>query len=153
MKQVVLMRGLPGSGKSYLAKRLIKNYKNGVIISTDDFFVVNGEYQWSYKFLSEAHKWCQGLFFRELFLSTPYIIVDNTFIKPWETFAYIEACVKHGYEWNIEESRTSWANDPEECFDRCTHNVPLSTIQKMKDDKITLAKMKKEITSKLKLDK
>lgn len=39
-KRLVLMRGLPGSGKSTLAKKI--SNKAGLILSTDDFFMVNG---------------------------------------------------------------------------------------------------------------
>jgi NEDD4-binding protein 2 len=38
--KLILMRGLPGSGKSTLAKKLAG--ENGVIYSTDDFFMKNG---------------------------------------------------------------------------------------------------------------
>lgn len=36
------MRGLPGSGKSTKAKKIAGEL--GVIYSTDDFFMVNGQY-------------------------------------------------------------------------------------------------------------
>jgi adenylate kinase family enzyme len=36
-KKMIIMRGLPGSGKSYKAKKLAQA-ENGVIYSTDDFF-------------------------------------------------------------------------------------------------------------------
>lgn len=39
-KKLILMRGLPGSGKSTLAKKLAG--ANGVVYSTDDFFMVKG---------------------------------------------------------------------------------------------------------------
>jgi adenylate kinase family enzyme len=39
-KKLFLMRGLPGSGKSTLAKNLAG--ANGVVYSTDDFFMVKG---------------------------------------------------------------------------------------------------------------
>jgi len=39
-KKLFIMRGLPGSGKSTLAKNLAVT--NGVVYSTDDFFMVKG---------------------------------------------------------------------------------------------------------------
>ena len=36
------MRGLPGSGKSTLARKIAD--KTGLVYSTDDFFMINGEY-------------------------------------------------------------------------------------------------------------
>lgn len=38
------MRGLPGSGKSTTAKKLAGS--EGVVYSTDDFFMVKGKYQY-----------------------------------------------------------------------------------------------------------
>lgn len=43
------MRGVPGSGKSTKAKKLAGS--NGVIYSTDDFFMKNGEYIYDVKFI------------------------------------------------------------------------------------------------------
>ena len=52
-KKLVLMRGLPGSGKSTLAKKIAGN--QGVIYSTDDFFIVKGEYKYDPKMIGQYH--------------------------------------------------------------------------------------------------
>jgi adenylate kinase family enzyme len=44
------MRGLPGSGKSTLAKVLAGEH--GLVYSTDDFFIQNGEYKFDSKMLT-----------------------------------------------------------------------------------------------------
>lgn len=43
------MRGVPGSGKSTKAKKLAGNA--GYIFSTDDFFIVKGEYVYDPKMI------------------------------------------------------------------------------------------------------
>jgi len=46
-RKCVIMRGLPGSGKSYLAKKIASEWKDGesVVLSTDDYFMnEKGEY-------------------------------------------------------------------------------------------------------------
>jgi adenylate kinase family enzyme len=43
------MRGLPGSGKSTKAKKIAGEH--GVIYSTDDFFMVNGQYVYDVKMI------------------------------------------------------------------------------------------------------
>lgn len=48
-KKLVIMRGLPGSGKSTLAKKIAGN--SGVVYSTDDFFMVNGQYVYDSKMI------------------------------------------------------------------------------------------------------
>jgi NEDD4-binding protein 2 len=52
-KKLVLMRGMPGSGKSTLAKKLAG--QGGVIYSTDDFFMKNGQYVYDPKMIGEYH--------------------------------------------------------------------------------------------------
>lgn len=48
------MRGLPGSGKSTKAKKIAGN--EGVIYSTDDFFMINGKYTYDPKLIGENHE-------------------------------------------------------------------------------------------------
>ena len=43
------MRGLPGSGKSTKARKIAGQF--GVVYSTDDFFMVNGEYKFDPKMI------------------------------------------------------------------------------------------------------
>ena len=45
------MRGLPGSGKSTKAKKIAGDV--GVIFSTDDFFMVDGQYKFDPKMIEE----------------------------------------------------------------------------------------------------
>lgn len=52
-KELVLMRGLPGSGKSTKAKKIAGNV--GVVYSTDDFFMVNGKYMYDSKLIGDNH--------------------------------------------------------------------------------------------------
>jgi len=48
------MRGIPGSGKSTTAKKLAG--ETGKIHSTDNYFMVDGVYQFNPKNLSENHE-------------------------------------------------------------------------------------------------
>jgi adenylate kinase family enzyme len=48
------MRGVPGSGKSTKAKKLAGT--SGVVYSTDDFFMKNGEYVYDVKMIVEYHE-------------------------------------------------------------------------------------------------
>ncbi|CAI9600369.1 unnamed protein product [Staurois parvus] len=58
-KVLILLRGAPGSGKSTLARMLLEQHPTGVILSTDDYFDQNGQYQYDKNCLSEAHDWNQ----------------------------------------------------------------------------------------------
>lgn len=135
MKKLILIRGLSGSGKSTLAGHIIENSDLDFIASTstDDFFMVDGEYKFDPSLLSLAHTWNQAnvvVFMRHSF---NIIIVPNTFSQWWEAEPYVKYAKKYGYEVEVLEPATSWAKDAEECFKRNTHGVPLETIKKMID--------------------
>ena len=50
---LVLMRGLPGSGKSTKANKIAG--EKGIVYSTDDFFMVDGKYVYDVKMIGEYH--------------------------------------------------------------------------------------------------
>ena len=80
--KLVIMRGVPGSGKSYKAKNLAQD-GNGVVYSTDDFFEVNGKYVFDGSKIGEYHKQNQLRTAQAMKQDLPLIIVDNTNIKLW----------------------------------------------------------------------
>ncbi|XP_068840689.1 NEDD4-binding protein 2-like 1 isoform X4 [Capricornis sumatraensis] len=59
-KHLYLLRGLPGSGKTTLARQLQHDFPRALIFSTDDFFFrEDGAYEFNPDFLEEAHEWNQ----------------------------------------------------------------------------------------------
>jgi predicted kinase len=147
-KKLVLIQGLPGSGKSTLAEKIAKD-SNGKIFTTDEFFMVDGEYRFEYKFISAAHKWNMGRAAQAMFLGEPLIVVPNTNLQDWELLPYVEVATDAGYEVEILEPKTKWKNDVQECANRNTHGVPLATIEKMAAKKETVKQMKDSISTKL----
>jgi adenylate kinase family enzyme len=53
-KTLILMRGLPGSGKSTKAKILAG--EKGLVFSTDDFFMVGDKYVFDPQMIGEYHE-------------------------------------------------------------------------------------------------
>ncbi|XP_056892886.1 NEDD4-binding protein 2 isoform X2 [Takifugu flavidus] len=128
---LVLLRGAPGSGKSTLARALMEHNPGAVILSTDDYFTHNGDYQFNPNALGDAHesnhKRAKEAFQRG---SNP-IIIDNTNLQGWEMRPYVIQAVKHGYKVLFREPDTWWRYKPRELMRRTTHDVPLETIRHM----------------------
>lgn len=85
---VIVMRGLPGSGKSSLIQRLISlrpfkeikfpGKEDISICSADDFFMqVDGSYLFNHNLLSNAHSTCQIKFIEAMDRNVHTIFVDN----------------------------------------------------------------------------
>jgi len=97
-RNLILLRGVSGAGKSTVAELFI----DATIISTDDFFMVDGEYQFDANSLVENHLKCTAK--AELAMNTAHaedamhtLIVHNTFTKNWEMQPYLVLADKYGY--------------------------------------------------------
>lgn len=101
--KLILMRGVSGSGKSTLARKLSEEIVGAVIYSTDDFFMVNGEYRFDPKRLGEYHGHNVRCTEDAMVEKRPCIIVDNTNTQAWEMKPYVELAVTHGYTVKIVE--------------------------------------------------
>ena len=129
-KVMFLMRGISGSGKSTRAKEL---GKGGAVFSTDDFFMVNGEYKYDPKQIGRAHDWNIGRVGYAAEKGISPIVVDNTNVEAWHMRPYADLAQQHGYKVEIIEPQTPWSFDAAELAKRNTHGVPLEVIQKMID--------------------
>lgn len=80
----VIMRGLPGSGKSSLAQQIIeetvKNAKDH-IVSADNFFMQRGVYRYDSSKIEQAHNEAQQMFAQKASLGYSPLIVDNTNVE------------------------------------------------------------------------
>ena len=125
---VVLMRGLPGSGKNYFINR---NYLSPVVCEADEYFVRDGIYEFNQETLGAAHRYCLKKFLKALLRRDPLIVLANTNIVYSEMREYIEYANEAGYIIRLQEPETDWKSNPESCFARNIHGVPLETIQAM----------------------
>ncbi|KAJ8342628.1 hypothetical protein SKAU_G00325560 [Synaphobranchus kaupii] len=83
------MRGLPGSGKTHLARHMMENYGNsGEVLSTDDYFI-NGRYYFDYSRLKWAHERNQERAEEAMNNGVHPIIIDNTNITRRDMKPYI----------------------------------------------------------------
>jgi len=133
-KELILMRGLPGSGKSTKAKSLAGDF--GQVFSTDDYFCLNeeNEYRFDATLLHKAHKWNQRRSLAAMTANIPIVVIDNTNTTVRELrshLPHIELARQLGYTVRIEESDTEWRFRANELFARGSHNVPQAHIEKM----------------------
>lgn len=134
MRKLLIMRGLPGSGKSTIVRLMATLFGEiqPVICSADDYFVNQyGQYIFDKSKLGEAHAQCKEEVEDAMKCDSPWIIVDNTNTTYQEIKPYLIMAEDNGYEVDFQEADTDLS--VEECFKRNTHGVPLETIQRMKD--------------------
>ena len=119
MKELFLLRGLPGAGKSTLAKSL-----GGMHMEADKYFEYEGKYEFDASKLKEAHAWCQNAVSVWMGNSVEKIVVSNTFTQTWEMDYYFELAKEHGYRVYslVVENRHGGEN---------IHNVPKEKIEEM----------------------
>jgi predicted kinase len=116
MSTLILLRGLPGAGKSTLARSL-----SDTIFEADQYW---GCRKFDPKFLKEAHDQCFYQTAMAMDAATATIVVANTFTTERELGRYVILAKKRGYTLVslIVENRHGNVS---------IHNVPEDTMQKM----------------------
>ncbi len=124
MKQVFVLCGIPGSGKSTVAKTMWPTAK---VVSADDFFMVEGEYRFDPLQIGQAHNTCFRNFIESLQAGVECVVVDNTNTEVVELAPYMQAAAAFGYE---AKAVTILCN-PKTAIKRNIHKVPDTTIYQM----------------------
>ncbi|NXP13074.1 N4BP2 protein, partial [Thinocorus orbignyianus] len=128
---LVLLRGVPGSGKSYLARNLLEDNPGGIILSTDDYFCKNGQYHYDPDCLGEAHDWNRKRAKEAFEMRISPIIIDNTNIQAWEMKPYVTLAQQYKYKVMFREPDTWWKFKPKELERRNIHGVSKEKIKRM----------------------
>ena len=121
MKELFLLRGLPGAGKTTLARSI-----GGSYVETDHYFQYEGKYEFDASKLKEAHAWCQNVVKTRMENKIAKIAVSNTFTQAWEMQPYFDLAEKYGYRVHslIVENRHDGINE---------HEVPVEKLIEMKN--------------------
>lgn len=137
-RAVIILRGLPGAGKSTWVD-LLEQHLNSpdpnalAVVSADHFFIreEDGEYVFNKHLLGQAHASCRENFtyYAEKRGSKRpiYLVVDNTNITNKECKWYISEAHKNGWDVII----ITFEIMPDVSKKRNIHNVPPQTIDNM----------------------
>jgi predicted kinase len=122
MRDFIILRGLPGNGKSSLAKLICE--ENAIFEADNFFYNENGEYVFDVNKLNEAHKECFNGVKTAMAKSVNKIVLSNTSTTEKELKPYLELAKEFNYRVFsvIVENRHG---------NKSIHDVPEETITKM----------------------
>lgn len=127
-KDLILLRGIPGSGKTTLGEVILHMPNNQLKpLSADDYFISEmGIYNFDATKLKEAHNDCQQRCSHLMQNDVMKIVVSNTFTQEWEMQPYYQMAERYGYRVHsvIVENRHGGINE---------HNVPEEKLLQMKN--------------------
>ena len=120
--EMILVRGLPGSGKSTVARGLL-NTPRTIHLEADQYFMVGGVYEFDATKLHAAHGWCLSRTKEWLIGGADRrAIVSNTFTTVKELRPYFELAKELGIVPGVILCQNRFQN---------VHNVPEETLSKM----------------------
>ena len=116
--KLTLIRGLPGSGKSTMAKAM-----GCFHVEADMFHVRDGVYQWDLANVKKAHAWCARMVEQALEMGMD-VVVSNTFVKRWEMERYEELAREAHATLNVIVATGNYKD---------VHDVPAATLARMRE--------------------
>ena len=138
MRRLLIVRGLPGAGKSEFARDWInhrvvaRDAGTPTVCEADDYFETSEGYQFDASQLTAAHQNCIDSVRDALVDEAQFIAVANTFSRRWEFQPYIQMAEEMGVKYYVVSLYDSGFND-RQLHARCVHNVPLTTISMMRE--------------------
>ena len=97
MKQLIILRGVSGSGKSTVAEI----FSDGLwpICEADTFhYTEDGVYNWKPENIKAAHNWCKEQVLDFMVREFKKIIISNTSTSEKELKPYLELALEYGYQ-------------------------------------------------------
>lgn len=131
MRDLYILRGIPGCGKSELAETLADNFAMAglkvIIACADDFFITEeGDYEFDASRLGEAHNLCKLTVETAMDANFDAIFVSNTSTTQKELNPYLEMAKAYDYRVIslVVENRHGNSN---------IHEVPENSLKRMEN--------------------
>lgn len=126
-KVLIIIRGLPGSGKSYLASDIrFAALEYGIFCESfeaDDYFrMKTGTYEFVPSEVPKAHQYCYTRCQDAMKHGITKVIVSNTATRQWEYQKYIDLAREHGHKVQVIDVHGEFEN---------IHGVPEEHLTKM----------------------
>ena len=124
MANLYIIRGVPGSGKTTLAKKMIACEMADYSIEAD-FFMTDekGRYSFTPSKLTDCHQKCQDAIHKSL-VAGNNCVVSNTFTRKWEMKPYIDMAKAGNHKITIIVCQGDFQN---------VHGVPDAKVLEMKE--------------------
>ena len=125
MHSLIILRGLPGAGKTTLAKLLSENNK-WPVYSIDSYFTdpVTNEYNFQFDKNHLAYKNCEEQTKMAMENKTEKIFIDNVFSLDWEIEPYFKLASEYNYTVFVATVENYHSN-------KNKHNISDEQLQKM----------------------
>ena len=145
-QELIIMRGISGSGKSSIARKLVKG---GSIHSTDELIEAEHDYDLFFQSMKESGQYYPLVLLHsqnlknatdDMYKGISPVVIDNTNIFSSEIKVYVEAALKIGFdEKNIKFIEVGTGGKTAKVLSqRNSHGVPLDRIKEMiKDYKLS----------------
>jgi predicted kinase len=130
--KLIVIRGLPGSGKSAYAETLANNEK-AIVVSVDAYFQRDGEYKFKSHEISRAYGYIEGQIDVLMQNYTPTIIADGIHQSEKHVQSYQFLADKYGYSLEIHYPPGEFIWDVSACYKHSIHRVPFRAIKNISD--------------------
>ena len=123
---MLIIRGLPGSGKSTFAELIFQLTNEPIVVAeADKYFDLFFNGSFIPARIAHAHVWCKEQV-EQAIEDRKNVIVSNTFTREWEYSQYLTMAENADYNVFVMTMNNVYGH-------KSIHNVPEATITKMRD--------------------
>ena len=132
---LIILRGLPGSGKTEYIKDYLERHKifDYEICSANDHFWQGSKYKFNPRELPAAHNACLCETFQAMTRHTECVVVNNPNAQVWEYDHYRKFAKHFGYSVYVIEIDCPTEEHVEYFYHRCTYKIPREICLSMRN--------------------